>query len=493
MSDKISGSLQENLLTLLVFDEKHISLISNSIEPGLFESDFYKEIVRVALEYYKEFKVPPKEHIADLLESKINDTKNPKSGEFYSRLITNLFQTKESINPTFVISQLNQFVRRQRLKGAIVEAALLIKDETNESLVIAENTLNKTLKNQIKTFDRGLSFSNPNQIMQSLRETLIPAYPFGVKHIDDLNIGPVPGELLVVLAPANRGKTWSLINIGKHCLQTRLKILHISLEMSESKIVQRYLQAIGSLSQSTSENFKIEVSEFAHDELHRLSGLQISQINRPSIKDATVQAKTLKTLEKYKGRIPLEIKRFPTSALTIEGLEVFLDSMDRLYNYTPDVLLLDYADLMKLDYKNLRTSTGDIYKELRRVGVERNIAMVTASQANRLAEDARVITLKHLAEDYSKAATADTIIAFCQTPAEKNLKLARLFVAKARNEENGQTVLISQAYGIGQFCMDSTLVNDRYWSLLDASSTDGPPPAETPRPRFQRRGQQNDS
>jgi len=492
MSDNITGSLQENLLTLLIFDEVSSPLIANSIEPGLFESDFYKEIVKVALEYYKLYKVPPKEHIADLLEAKINDSKNPKTGELYRKLLTNLFESKDSVHADFVIDKLNQFVRRQKLKGAIIEAALLIKDETDESLVIAENTLNKTLRNQIQVFDRGLSFSDPKAILAALSKTKEPAYPFGVQHLDDLNIGPAPGELLIFLASVGRGKSWSLVNIAKHCIHQRLKVLYITLEMPAEQVMQRLLQSIFSLTKSSVELEKIEFNSFVHDELHRLSGVSVNEVTRNSIKDPKTQREILKKLEAYKNRLPMEIKRFPTGSLSVEGLEVYLDSVDRLYNYTPDVLLLDYADLMKLDYKNLRTSTGEIYKELRRIAIERNIAMVTASQANRTAEDARIITLKHLAEDYSKAATADTVIAYCQTSAEKQLKLSRLFVAKSRNEEDSQTILISQAYGIGQFCMSSTFINDRYWNLIDQQTTEPTPPNEesagrSPRPKLRRR------
>ena len=492
MSDNITGSLQENLLTLLVFDDVSCSLIANSIEPGLFESDFYKEIVKVALEYYKLYKVPPKEHIADLLETKINDTKNPKTGELYRKLITNLFESKDSVNADFVIDKLNQFVKRQKLKGAIIEAALLIKDETDESLVIAENTLNKTLRSQIQVFDRGLSFNDPKAILKALNQTKEQAFPFGVQQLDDLNIGPAPGELLIFLASVGRGKSWSLVNIAKHCMHQRIKTLYVSLEMPEEQVFQRLMQSMWSLTKSSTELEKVEYNTFTQDELHRLSGVSVNEIMRCSIKDAKTQGVLTKKLETYKNRLPMEVKRFPTGALSVEGLEVYLDSLDRLYNYTPQILLLDYADLMKLDYKNLRTSTGEIYKELRRIAIERNIAIVTASQANRTAEDARVITLKHLSEDYSKAATADTVIAYCQTAAEKQLKLARLFVAKSRNEEDHQTILISQAYKIGQFCMSSTFINDRYWNLVDQQTTDHTSPSEepsghTPRPKLRRR------
>ena len=194
--------------------------------------------------------------------------------------------------------------------------------------------------------------------------------------------------------------TFCMVQIGKACAMSRLKVLHISLEMSEPLMAQRYMQTFFSLSKRKAE---VTVNRFVHDERGRLTTFTTEELKRPTLQDPSMESQLTTKLNKLKNRIQLEIKRFPTGALTMDGLEAFLDGNERLYGFTPDVLLLDYADLMKLDYKNLRTSTGEIYKELRRIAVERNIALVTASQSNRLGEDSRVITLKHLAEDYSKA------------------------------------------------------------------------------------------
>lgn len=459
MTEPMSGALQENLLTLICFDEKHLPLLVNTLEVGMFESDFFKEIAQTAFEYYRQYKEPPKEHIADLLEAKLTDSKNKKTAEIYQKIITNLFYAKDSINTTYIINQLTQFIRKQTLKSAIIEAVSLVKDEDLDS---AEKVLNSALKTQIQVFDRGISFTDPTQSLAFLHEP-IEAFPTGIKHLDLESIGPGRGELFVVLAPPNRGKTQFLTLIGKSCALARLKVLHISLEMRATLMAQRYIQAFFSLSKKKSQ---VTVNRFQLDEQQRLQSFKLEELERPTLQDPGIETQLNKKLSKLQNRIKLDIRQFPTGALSIEGLEVFLDGMERLYNFIPDVVLLDYADLMKLDYKNLRTSTGEIYKELRRIAVERNIAMVTASQSNRMGEDARIITLKHLAEDYSKAATADTVIAYTQTAQELHLGLARLFVAKSRNEERNQTILISQAYRIGQFCMDSTRINDKYWTLL---------------------------
>jgi hypothetical protein len=50
------------------------------------------------------------------------------------------------------------------------------------------------------------------------------------------------------------------------------------------------------------------------------------------------------------------------------------------------------------------------------------------------------------------------------------LGLARIFIEKARNEAAKFSVVVSQAYAIGQFCLDAIGVHSEYWDLLEAKS-----------------------
>ena len=72
-----------------------------------------------------------------------------------------------------------------------------------------------------------------------------------------------------------------------------------------------------------------------------------------------------------------------------------------------------------------------------------------------------------VAEDWSKVQTADNIIVYNQTDAEKSVGCARLFVAKARNEEDGFSILINQQYKTGQFCLQSAIMRSKYDDMLE--------------------------
>jgi len=160
----------------------------------------------------------------------------------------------------------------------------------------------------------------------------------------------------------------------------------------------------------------------------------------------------------------------------MEMLKAYLENLSTFYHIFPDLLIIDYADLMHIDSAHLRVDTGKIYKDLRGLAVQYGIAIVTASQANRAGEGdgIRLLTRKNLAEDFSKVAIADNVITYNQTAAELERGLARLYVDKARNDRRGDIILLSQNYGIGQFCLQSTRLNRvEYGNMLAALTSRG--------------------
>jgi replicative DNA helicase len=285
----------------------------------------------------------------------------------------------------------------------------------------------------------------------------------GVKVLDDLHVGPKRGELCIMIAPPKRGKTWWLISCGKNALLNRSKVLHITLEMSETKIAQRYIQALFSVSKRES---SVLIPRLVKNDAGFLVSVSKSDVQRVALKDPASRKYIGRRLKSMQGRLPLVIKQFPTGSLTVAGLNAYLDRLEATHKFVPDVILLDYADLMKVSSLNMRADIGNLFKDIRGIAGERNLAMVSASQGNRLSSSARIITDDMVAEDWSKIATSDTVLTFNQTKRERELGLARIYVSNARSEFDQITVLISQAYSIGQFSLDSAMMQDDYWSQV---------------------------
>lgn len=458
----LSLSLQENVLALLIFNPKLAGVVRNTVDVFLFESEPYRAIASAAIDFFDRFHAPPAEHIADLLEGVITGPDKRKA-KLYSDILVNLYSLKESLNSEYVLSQLTTFVRQQTLKAGIVDAAQLIQSGKEEDVTKAEERILSSINKGLELFHPGTRFSSLTNF--SFLNSPNTAYPIGIKELDSRNLGPARKELQIFIAPPKRGKTWYLVHISKYALLNRLKVLHVTLEMSEDRMVQRYAQSLFAISKRQGNH---SVPYFVTDELGRFTDLNFRDVIRPAFTDDDIEKLMKRNVEKIGSRLKLIIKEFPTGALTISMLKTYLDSLEHRYNFIPDLLLIDYVDLMDIPNKEHRLALGKITKDLRGLAVERNIAVVTPSQSNREGSNTKLLQDRHVGEDFSKIATADCVLTYNQTLAERQLGLARIFVADGRNDEDKFTVLISQNYSIGQFALDSVMMPRNYFKFITA-------------------------
>ena len=165
--------------------------------------------------------------------------------------------------------------------------------------------------------------------------------------------------------------------------------------------------------------------------------------------------------------VPGPAVKMPAPIATLRALEdQALDRLARESRFVPDLVVVDYGDLMKVDASNYRLSVGDAFLQLRRIAVDRDLAVVTASQSNRESTRATLVTESDVAEDFSKIATADWSLTYSQTAAERVLGLARIFVAAGRDAQDKQTAVIAQSYARGQFCLDAARLPDKWTTML---------------------------
>lgn len=462
IEEPLSGALQENLLCLLVFSDQYCKLVRGAVTPHLFESAVYKEVASHAITFIDQFGEAAKEHISDSLEDILKGDDKRKATS-YKRLLENLFIASSAINAEYVISQLQRFVRQQSMKAAILRAVEQIEDGKVDE---AELELQRGLNTQVVSFDMGVSLGDPKQSLHFLDDNIKPLMT-GIDELDKRGIGLVKKEQTVFMAPPGVGKSWGMIHMGKWAILQRQTVVHITLEMSADRVAQRYIQAFFSVSNRDS---RVRMPRMTKDSSGGMTDVFYEDIERLSLRDHNIRDKLRQKIEReFRRRPKLIIKQFPTSTLTVPQLNAYLDGLERYHKIIPDVVIIDYPELMALDTTDLRIAVGNNNKLLRGIAVARNHAQLIASQSNRSGAQARMVESIHAGEDFSKIATADTVITLSQTNAEKKLGLARLFTAKARNEEGGFITLITQAYAVGQFCLDSAhLGSSDYWSYVAA-------------------------
>ncbi len=466
------SAIQENLIVLLTYSDEHCHTIRNLIEPEWWGGPF-REISRRVYDYCDRYKKAPKDHIADLMADKLENKKNPREASLYEDILMSIHGQSENINAPYVMGQLENFIKRQSLRTIAIDLAKALQRDTDDSLEEAEKLINASRHQVASVFDPGLRLSNRDRVLDFLDQGN-HCFPTGIPELDKRGFGPTRKELWLYIAAAKRGKTWMLIQLAKMAILHRLRVVHITLEMSEDRSAQRYMQALFAMSKR---NEKQLVTKFERDQLGRLVGLDEIEI-RPKLymNDPNIRKRLEKKIDRFGPRLldNVIVKQFPTGSLSVRQLEAYLDNLESNERFIPDLLIIDYPDLMNVDKNNYRLSIDEIYKDIRGLLVSRNMAGAVVSQGNRLSEKAKNVGSDHVAEAWSKIAHADCIITYNQTVAEHKMGLARLHVAGGRNDEDKITLIISQNYAMGTFVVDSIFMNGaNYWSNLPTGGRDG--------------------
>lgn len=459
MVDQMTVSLQQNVLAVLLFEEKHALIIRNALSLDRWASDpSILALVTDVYNYIDNYGKPPKDHVFDIIDSLRLDHSEKQNLE----TLTQFCMTRSmGWNEEYIMDCVSQFHRQTMLKEANQRVASLIEQG---KLVDAEQVMFCCMKKGLELFQPGSTLDDTiRRILTGERgESEADRVLLGIEPLDWRGIGPKRKQLFLIGAPPKGGKSWGLIHIGKRALMENKKVLHVTLELEEDLVNERYVQAIYSLSQRPIVNPRRQtfIREFDFD--------VSDPLYRPSLTDEAAQLEIASKLSKHKFIAEnLRTKEFPMNSLTVREFESFLDGLTMQYNFDPDVVIFDYADLFKIDLTNYRHSLNNVYKDIRRVMVERNKIGATATQANRAGAANKRIEQTHVAESFDKVATVDNFITHSQTDQERLLGLARLYVAASRNSEQGFEVLISQNYSLGQFCLSAHDLTPDWKDRLD--------------------------
>jgi archaellum biogenesis ATPase FlaH len=235
--------------------------------------------------------------------------------------------------------------------------------------------------------------------------------------IDDLMDGGLAaGELGVVMAPAGIGKSWMLINIGANAVKKGKTVIHYTLELNDNYVGQRYDSVVTGIAAQNLKNYTDDIQE----KLETLSG-------------------------------ELIIKYYPTKSTGVMGIKAHIEKTIMLGN-TPDLIVIDYGDLLKVNTKkDKHEALEELYEEMRGMAGEYNVPVWTASQAGRSALEDDIIEADKIASSYGKVMVADFLMSLSRKVEDKLSGTGRGHVIKNRFGPDGITLPSKINTNNGQF------------------------------------------
>lgn len=469
----LSGATQEALVCLLLFDNhKDGGKLVRSLVPAKYYDPFYAELAQAAMTYLDKYGKVPGEHAIDLLNVIVE--RRPKLRSQFKGVFKGIMAIRKGVNRQYIINQAQTFCRLQKIRSTVTQVMDLVEENPDETKINeAETLMVRCGQESNQLFDPGKTLHEHTQDPTFLNDDR-EAWPTGIKEIDEVKLGPARGRLGLFFASYGKGKSWWLCNLAKHAgLMNQKRVLYITLELSEEEVAQRMIQNLFSI---TKRKAAVRYMKFVQDEDGRFLDLEEKELlKRPYLKQRDAHSMIAAKGDWLRNRPEMRIKQFPTGSLTVRELNAYMDSLEVRHNFIPDLLLIDYPDLMEIDAANEKAETSKIYKDIRGIAIKKDIAVNAVSQANREGAKAKQVRGHHITADWSKMGTVDTAFTYSQTDNEHDRGFARLFVDKGRTDTDRFQIMITQAYSIGQFCMSSIRMNTgHYFDVLASSDEDAP-------------------
>jgi replicative DNA helicase len=402
MSDKLAvygTSFQIKIIAALLSDKLYLQQISDIISPEFFESEANNWIVDTILAYYKEYKVPP---TLDVFKTKALEITRDVMKMSIVEALREVMKYTESEDLSYIKDETLKFCKNQCIKRAILDSVDALKKGDYDTIKLKIDNAMKAGEPVPEGYDYVGSVET--RYKEASRDTIPTPWPV----VNDIAGGGfAKGELVIVVAGPGAGKSTMLMNLGAQALRSGKTVVYYTLELYENYISQRYDAIITGMA---TQNLKYHVEDIKR-ELEKLPGKLIPQY-------------------------------YPTKTASCNTLRAHLNRLI-LNGEKPDIVIVDYADLLKTSGKGKDSHHLDlenIYEDLRGMAGEFALPVFTASQAGRTAADSEIVTGEQVAGAYAKIMIGDFVISLSRKVTDKISGTGRFYIIKNRFGPDGLTL-----------------------------------------------------
>jgi len=305
-------------------------------------------------------------------------------------------------NYEWLMDEFERFSRHKGLERAILKSAdLLEKGDYGPVEKLVKDAIQISLNKDMGTD----YFEDPRSRLEKIKDNNGQTST-GWPSVDKKLYGGFNrGELNIFAAASGGGKSLFLANLGVNWAMMGLNVIYLTFELSENLVAMRL------------------------DSM--MTGISTREIFR-SIDDVELK---VKMAQKRAGSI--QIKYMP-SGKNCNDIRAYLKEYQVKKGRKPDVLLIDYLDLMmplsvKVSPSDLFVKDKYVSEEIRNLAMETQCITVTASQLNRSAVEEIEFDHSHISGGLSKIQTADNVIGIFTSRAMKERGRYQIQFMKTRS------------------------------------------------------------
>lgn len=518
--------LERRIITGMIVSKDYLARIQRIWNPALMESPELKTVARWCLAYFDKYKKAPDSDIQDIYLDHMKSPQPGEGFthadvKYIEELLSSLsdeYGRDNQFNSAYLFDKTVKYFKAQELSNHNQEVQALIDAGQVEEAEKLTTSYTPSIMGEI---DTGLDLSGEGAleaIDRAFTSAYMPvvSYPGALGSIWNEHL--IRGGFFTLLAPEKRGKSFMLMEIALRAIRQKANVAFFEAgDMTESQVLRRICVYIAQRSdkekycrdrfrpvgdcvfnqldtceredrncdhgifdvslelfyQSLSQFMSIESLKQKYEEYpeyepcdsygcgKRRGVVWIRRIEKTqplTVKQAKRRVKAF--FAKYRQRFKLST--YSAGTLTVSEIRRALDSWERLDGFVPDVIVVDYADLLSADdgkVSEFRHKQDHVWKSLRALSQERHVLVITATQADAESYKRGRLSLSNFSEDKRKLSHVTAQYGLNQDPQgrEKKLGVMRINEIVVREGEfsNDNEVYVLQDLAAGRPYLES--------------------------------------
>lgn len=489
---KIDTSLEQQILIGCIMSDRFIKEIIPLYKPDLMDIEYAPIIMTWCIDYFTQYGKAIQHDITDVFEIWERNAENEEQVKFIEKFLTGLsdeYAHSDKFNVDYVLDKVLNHFKKKSLKNLADDLIYSLEQDSLEDAVSCLDDFKIVERISAEGID---PFDDQEAIQNAFESKAEPLFKIPGELGKLMNDDFCRDSFVTLMGPEKRGKSFWLMFFAMMAQRNRCNVALFQVgDMSEAQMTRRMHISLSKKSDLPKYcgPLKIPVLDCEHNQKatcelrHRTSkvGCYGDDNEKLSLEDAVGYVpctaclkpkpknfkgavwhylrgevdplnwrEAFKAGEAYKKKVRakgFKLATFANDSINVKGIRRVLETWERVEGFVPDVIVIDYADILAPeDHKeDTRSRENTRWKALRRLSQEKHVCLITATQTNRESYNAPMIKIEHAGEDKRKFAHVTAAYALNQTMEEKQqgiMRIAPLVVREdAYDAERNVTVL----------------------------------------------------
>lgn len=365
---------QTKVISALLTDKPFLQNVNDILTDEYFGNLAQKWIINEVLKYYQNYHTNP---TMDVLKVEMKKVENEVLQLSIKEQLREAYRSSDESDLTYVKVEFTNFCKNQQLKKALLGSVDLLKAGDYDSIRQLVNNALKSGQNK----DVGMVYEKDIELRYREDNRCPIAFPW--KTFNNITQGGYgKGDLVLIFGSPKGGKSWAVIAMAAEAAKQGFNVVYYALELGESYVGKRFDAYF--------------------------TGIPVDQIDKHRDK-----------VEEIMASIPgkIIIKGYPPKRASLDTIEQHLDQLQNQNDFKVDAVFIDYLDLLKNRNKTRlerKDDTDDIFTDAKGLAKEREIPIVSPSQANRSGAEKEILESTHIAGSFDKLMIGDIVISLAR-------------------------------------------------------------------------------